>query len=100
LPDRPMPIGRVDRQSRYGGTTPVHLTRGNGIPISQTILLPPIGIRNELVRASALNIKLFNSSTIQLFFLVPPQRKFLSRRSTSLGGYPAERGVPRTAKQA
>jgi len=25
LPDRPTPIGRVGRQSRYGGTTPIHL---------------------------------------------------------------------------
>jgi len=54
LPDRPMPIGRVDRQSRYGGTAPVHLTRGNGILFSQLLILAPIGVQRKSARGSGL----------------------------------------------
>ena len=68
LPDRPMPIGWVDRQSLYGGTTPVHLTRGNWNLFCQLAFLAPIGIRNKIdIRMTSLNSERFNYSTFQLF---------------------------------
>jgi len=55
-----MPNGRVGRQSRYGGTAPVHLTRGNRNPFCQVAILA----LGRFPWSSACEFHLFNHAMI------------------------------------